>query len=285
MGRKLFVFLAAMAWSTAWAQGVSITQFNPQTGGTTVVQGASAATFNTAYVYNSFNANSGITVNPLASGDLSLATYFDGMSYSGAATCPTCRGQASVYLPTLTMRDSFRLLGAPGQIVSWTLTLTAKPEFRGTSNASDYINVDFGVGGNFPGGPIRKAACFSSVTLLGATDPCVSLGGNAGPNFTPYTFTVSGTIATGGTVDFNVTTVGSSNFVYGPGSVNLSDSFDLDPLISFIVPAGTQIQSASGVFPVTFTSAVPEPEMYALFLLGLGALGTRARRREHRRAK
>lgn len=284
MGRKLFVFLAAIAWSTTWAQGVSIQQFNPQTGSSTVVQGASAAVYNTSYVYSPSNANSAIIVNPLASGNLGLGTYFDGMSYSGPATCANCRGQASVYLPTVTMQESFRFLGAPGQIVPWTVTLTAMPEFRGASNASDYIDVELGVGGNLLGGPIARTACFSRFSL-GATDPCVSLEGNAGPNFTPYTFTVSGTVATGGSVNFGITTSGSSNFFYGPGTANLRDSFDLDPLISFIVPAGTQVQSASGVFPVTFISAVPEPETYALFLLGLGALGMRARRREHRRAK
>jgi hypothetical protein len=146
------------------------------------------------------------------------------------------------------------------------------PEFRAASGTvfSDVINEHFSVGGNVVAA--NPTACFP-------IDGGCGVVGVSSPNNTPYTIFVSGTINSSGRLSFISTTSGVSNFTYGPGATFVSDSFYLDPLIQLTVPEGVIVTSASGVFPITVNSPVPEPSSAALMVGGLAWLGYRRHKR------
>jgi hypothetical protein len=242
--------------------------------------------FNTAYVYNPYgNNNSVINVSPQATGNLASASFFDGLSYSGNAipACPGCTGALAVNLPTLTIADAFTLTTAPGQLIPWSLTLTATPQFiSASSNVFDNeIMQSFGVGGGAPvlTGTGLQNACFSNNSV-----GCGSAGISS-PNNEAFTMTFSGMISSGGTLTFSAQTSGASNFVDGPNTSSVSTNFDLDPLLQLIVPQGVTVVSRSGVFPVGQVSSVPEESTFIYLLAGLAASGFVARRAQNRKAK
>lgn len=100
----------------------------------------------------------------------------------------TAGARLAVYLPTVTMRESFRFIGSAGQVTPRTVTMIGIPEFRTASPGvtSDVINMELNIGGNIPAG-IRNTVCFS------IDGGCCFVGPN-GPNFIPYTLTVSGAV-------------------------------------------------------------------------------------------
>jgi hypothetical protein len=204
----------------------------------------------------------------LARGDLATATFYDGMLLSGTyvPNC-FCTGALAAYLPTLTLQDAFKIVGAVGQMIPWRMTLTVTPQFGpASSNVFDNnILALFSIGGAAAvlTGYGTQQACFDT-----ASGGCGGLG-IAGPNNTPYTLSFSGLISSGGTLTFSAQTSGSSSFLVGPGVTSVSTQFDLDPTLQLIVPAGVSVTSNSGVFPV---STVPEPTAGLMLLAGMALL-------------
>ena len=285
MNRYLIGFLTVCASSSSLAQ-VTIDQFYPATGSQVVATGTTMATFDTPYIFNPYgNNNSVIDVSPSATGNLASASFFDGLSYSGNAipACAGCSGALAVYLPTLMISDAFTLTSTPGQLIPWSLSLTATPQFiSASSNVFDNeIMQSFSVGGGAPvlTGTGLQNACFSNNSV-----GCGSAGISS-PSDVPYVMTFSGMISSGGNLTFSAQTSGASNFVDGPNTSGVSTNFDLDPLLQLIVPQGVTVVSRSGVFPVGQVSAVPEESTFIYLLAGLAACGWFARRAQKSKAK
>jgi hypothetical protein len=275
--RFFAAFILTMLCSTAGLCQVGISNYNPDVGGSTVASGPTSATFSTPYTFKAGGGvGSALTVEPSASGDLATATFYDGMSLSGTyvPNCP-CTGALAAYLPTLTLQDSFSIVGSVGQMIPWRMTLTVTPQFGpATSNVFDNnILVSFSIGGAAAvlTGYGTQQACFDT-----SSGGCGGLG-ISGPNNTPYTLSFSGLISSGGTLAFSAQTSGASNFVVGPGVTSVSTQFDLDPTLRLIVPAGVSVTSHSGVFPV---STVPELPAGLMLLAGMALLSAYARARQ-----
>ena len=263
--------LTSLVCSLACAN-VSIGQYDPGSGTETSTSDPISATYASGYILKP-NVDSVIYVSPLATGNLANGTFYDGMSFSGSALCAGCNSGVALYLPALTLADSFVMTSASGQAIPFTLNVVMTPQFGLASSSvfSDVINENVILGGSFGA---NSTACFSVNGGCGA-------GGVSGPNNLPYTMTLSGTIISGGTLSFTSVTTGSSSFVIGPTSTVVNDSFDLDPTIQLTVPQGVTVSSASGVFPVTI-AAVPEPGGLALMGLGFMVIGLGKRPRSKR---
>lgn len=260
LGNYRIALAGLSVWCSAASADVSIDQQ-----GSLVASGPTQATYSAPYTFDGYgNSPNFLTVVPSATGNLATGTFSDGISFSGslASACGGCDGDLAVYLPQLYISDSLTLSDTTGAAIPFTLSFSGTPKIVGPDiNA---VTEYFSVGGSINGG--SDTACFSLSTGCGG-EPV------AGPNNALYTFVFSGIVPSGGQVTFGSFTGGYSQFQIGPAAETyVADSVSFDPLIQIVVPRGVTLTSESGVFPVTYVTAVPESSTITMMFVGLSLL-------------
>jgi hypothetical protein len=206
-----------------------------------------------------------------------LRTLNQRLSGSGGAATQT------LFFDTITFNQS-AFQGSFGATYNLTLTAT----FDGFFNATGTIGTSSGVGGRihvYSGNTVIDSSVFDDTNSLinflfinGPTPLCAN--GVNGPDFQthrgPFTFSVSCTVqvsAANPTVRFFLNLPVTVNAASATWEANMLNTARL----SLGDLGGRQVTSASGVFPGTVETAVPEPGSLTLAGIGLALAVARAR--------
>lgn len=233
---------------------------------------------------------------------------FGGFSLSATSTADlatgTLRGYASASLASggvaawgsaahfESMNDSFKITNPAGGVFTWlpNSTVSFSLHLDGSSfNSFSQGGIPWMVGiqlyapGTFDGGdPLSTGSAIwtSFIDTPGDNTERIQQLINAG-SAAPSNVTWSGnatsgydllaTFAPAGDFDWRIYMIGNAT-VDVPGTSSVSD-YAHTLSVSYTGPVGSVTESASGLFPGTIVSSVPEPETYALMLAGLGVLG------------